>query len=671
MKRGINQVNTQLSGFSKAVKGVGVALAASFGASEVTNFLKNAVTQFASLNEAISKTEVVFKENGKEALAWAKDNQDALLSTEQAALSYLSTLGSILNQSGLTADESFEFSKTLTQLVADLSSFAEVPVEQAFTAVKGAIVGEREALKTLGFVITEAEVKTEALTLGLVKQGEALTTNAKAQANISLLMKKTAEAQGDVARTGDSLANQLKKVGNEVEELATYFGKGLINGLEGSEETGQQLIQTLQKLQPLFEDLGEAVSASADGLQDLVALTDSVTTTLDRFTGGLLAAEGGLIGFGTKVINNVFALEQFWSAVRAATAANNAFNRSLPQRQLDDFSVSSLYTEENLRKTADTTAYFGSELGYSQEKMTEWTLEQRKIQEENNKLTESFGSGARAVNDEAKALEEASRILEEEFQRVLEETNRAIDEWRQKITSKLNIGTAFQEANNATKAAEAAQRRLAELRATPADKRGDDYAQREAELVAEAERLGAEAGKGFLTRLAEQATDAETLSRNLANLDAAGLNEVLISQIASDSNGAALSQAIVDGITNDGYGVLDQLNRQATRIQNAGQALGETLVEPLPVEGAKGGEDFLFGLKGKGKEGNGLLPQIKADAPKVKKAIKNSLRTSVEVKVVYTPDTSRLEGAPGGRSVVRSVQEFERLNGRKWRDRVR
>ena len=114
-----------------------------------------------------------------------------------------------------------------------------------------------------------------------------------------------------------------------------------------------------------------------------------------------------------------------------------------------------------------------------------------------------------------------------------------------------------------------------------------------------------------------------------------------------------------------------QLNRQARIIEDAGVQLGEALVGPLPKEGAKGGEDFLFGLKGAGKDGNGLLPQIKADAPKVKKAIKNSLRTSVEVKVVYTPDTSRLEGAPGGRSVVRSLQDFERLNGRKWRDRVR
>ena len=65
-----------------------------------------------------------------------------------------------------------------------------------------------------------------------------------------------------------------------------------------------------------------------------------------------------------------------------------------------------------------------------------------------------------------------------------------------------------------------------------------------------------------------------------------------------------------------------QLNRQARIIEDAGAQLGEALVRlPYPRRVRRGGEDFLFGLQGAGKDGNGLLPQIKADAPKVKKAI--------------------------------------------------
>ena len=149
----------------------------------------------------------------------------------------------------------------------------------------------------------------------------------------------------------------------------------------------------------------------------------------------------------------------------------------------------------------------------------------KNAKDENAAYWESFqrttGSGGASsrLKDEAEAVKEASKIIEDEFQRLLEETQRQLDDWRAKITTKLNIGTAFQEANDAAAAAEAAQQRLAKLRATPADKRGADFAQRE-EAVAEAQRLGELAGKNWLDRLAQQATDATALANNLATLDA-------------------------------------------------------------------------------------------------------------------------------------------------------
>ena len=96
MRKGINQVNTQLGAFGKAVKTAGVALAATFGAREVKDFLAGSITAFASLEEAVSKTNVVFGEGAEEITRWAKEQSDALALTETAALQYVSTLGSIL-----------------------------------------------------------------------------------------------------------------------------------------------------------------------------------------------------------------------------------------------------------------------------------------------------------------------------------------------------------------------------------------------------------------------------------------------------------------------------------------------------------------------------------------------------------------------------------------------
>jgi hypothetical protein len=678
MRKGINQVNGQLSTFGKAVKTAGVALAATFGAREIKDFVAGSISAFASLEEAVSKNTVVFGESAAEIESWARKQSDALALTETAALQYISTLGSILVQSGLTQAEAGELSKQLTTLVADLASFADVPIEQSFNAVKGAIVGEREALKSLGFVITEAEVKTKALNLGLIEQGEELTANAKAQANIAVLMDKTSQAQGDMERTGDSLANQMKKLNAEASELQTYFGKGLVEGFGDTTDKGNELLDTVRRLQPLMESLGKSVGEQLSDWGDLASAIVDLDASVRALTASFGLGEEGIISWGMKLQGLIAPIGTITDGlsliIDGIVNVNNAFLNSRTSQLTPLFGSANLYSPENVKnieKTGDAVTYVGSSLGYTRDRMNEWIFEQRRIQEENRETEKSFRGAGGAAKDLGDDVGETARKLEEEFQAALEKTQRQMDEWRQKIVSKMNLGSAFDEANDAQKAAEAARKRLADLQATPVDKRGADYQQREAELIEEARRLGEEAGKNWLDRFAQQATDADTLAKNLANLDAAGINQALIAQIASDQNGLEMSQAIIDGITSEGYGLVKQINRQATIIENAGTALGETLVDPLAAEGAKGGDNFMFGVKGAGKEKNGFLNQVKKDAPRVKKAIRQALKTSVEVKVIYTPDTSRLDSAPGGRSVVRGVQAFERLNGSKWRDRVR
>ena len=699
MRRGIQQTNKQLGAFGKAVKTLGVTLVATFGAREIAKFAGESLQAASDLEESINKVNAVFKQNADVVKDWADNSTTAFGLSKQAALEAAGTFGNLFTSFGVGVPEAEKMSVALTELSADLASFNNTSIDQALTALRSGLSGETEPLKRFGVALNQAAIEAKALELGLISNKSELDAAAKSQAVYALVLEQTTNAQGDFARTSEGLANTQRILQAAVEDAKASVGEGFRRALESTTEALGGSGGLAEAVENAGDKFGAFNIGVATAIEQLVEFRDK-----SRFVLGPLQSIGdfaylvanrlsfGLVEGTAAVTKGFIASGEATLAWEKTIADADRQSRIAAQNIRGKFVPAALESkraaleakqanEQLARSFAEVIGAMGGrgvrQMDAFGREIDKQSIYWKNAKDENKAYWESLqdttGSGGASsrLKDEADAVKEAADVIQAEFERVLEETQRQLDDWRAKVTSKLNIGTAFKEANDATAAYEAAKKRLEELRATPTDKRGDDFAQREAELVAEAERLGAEAGKGFLTRLAEQATDAETLSRNLANLDAAGLNEVLISQIASDANGAALSQAIVDGITADGYGVLDQLNRQASRIQNAGTALGETLVEPLPVEGAKGGEDFLFGLKGKGKEGNGLLPQIKADAPKVKKAIKNSLRTSVEVKVVYTPDTSRLEGAPGGRSVVRSVQEFERLNGRKWRDRVR
>ncbi len=671
MRKGINQVNTQLGSFGKAVKSAGIALAATFGAREVKDFLSGAITSFASLEEAVSKTNVVFGESADEIATWARKQSDALAMTETAALQYVSTLGSILVQSGLTQQEAGKLSQQLTVLVADLASFSDVPIEQAFNAVKGAIVGEREALKSLGFVITEAEVKTKALNLGLIKQGEELTANAKAQANIAVLMDKTSQAQGDMERTGDSLANQMKKLNAEASELQTFFGKGLVQGFGDTRDTGEDLLGTLKRLQPTMEDLGEAVGEQLADWGELFGAVADLDESVRALTASFGDGESGIISWGLKLQELIAPIGKVTKALggvlNAITAVNNAFTNSRTTRITPGYGTSDLYSAsntKNIEKQADAVAYFGSEVGYTKDNVTKWTLEQRRLQEALEDTGGSVGGSTKKVKEGKKAWEEYAEVLGKDIKEKLAEAEDTFRSWRDRVVGYLDINKAFQQANDAVARRDQLQIELDSLRSDPeANKKAI------AELEAQLAEAGADAGKTWVQRFTEQITNTTNFARQLGNLKEQGLNQTLIDQISG--MGADAGSQLANEILSDKNGMIGTLNAQVKQVEDAGVSLGLTMVNTAGPAGKDYGMKFLYGEK---KDGSmGLLPVIERDKKKVKKKIREALNTTVEVKVRYVPDYSAIEGStnPYRNNAVRSVQNYERLNGSKWRDRVR
>ncbi len=178
--------------------------------------------------ETANKFDVVFRSIRDDARDWASDFSDSVGRSNEEIQRFSSGLGDVLKPLGFATDEAFELSKNMTKLALDVASFNNRQDADVIRAFTSALTGERESLKTLGIVINEVDVKQEAYTLGLVKQGEALSKTAKAQATISLLYKNTEDAQGDLLRTQDSFANQMKRLRGETENLGVAFGEVLL-----------------------------------------------------------------------------------------------------------------------------------------------------------------------------------------------------------------------------------------------------------------------------------------------------------------------------------------------------------------------------------------------------------------------------------------------------------
>jgi hypothetical protein len=125
-------------------------------------------------------------------------------------------------------EKSYELAQGLTQLAYDMASFYNINVEDAFLKLQAGIMGEIEPLRRLGIVVNETTVANWAYANGLVAQGGQLTEQEKILARYNVIMEATSKAQGDLARTIESPANQMRIFKEQVNLAMIELGKNLI-----------------------------------------------------------------------------------------------------------------------------------------------------------------------------------------------------------------------------------------------------------------------------------------------------------------------------------------------------------------------------------------------------------------------------------------------------------
>ena len=176
----------------------------------------------SDLSETVSKVGVVFGKQAAPVLAFGKTAAASLGLSEQAALSAAATYGNLFVSMGLAEDKSREMSLRLVTLAGDLASFNNIDPTEALDKLRAGLVGETEPLRTLGINLNDATLRQEALALGLTKTTkEVLPPAIKAQAAYSLILKQSKTAQGDFNRTSGGMANQVRILRANWENLKT------------------------------------------------------------------------------------------------------------------------------------------------------------------------------------------------------------------------------------------------------------------------------------------------------------------------------------------------------------------------------------------------------------------------------------------------------------------
>lgn len=290
--------------FKKAVNGLGtiakkgatVAAAAitAIGGALVTAG-GYAINLASDLEEVQNVVDVTFGEGAKKVNEFAQSAAKAYGLSELSAKQYASTMGAMLKSMGLADEEVQSMSTSLTGLAGDMASFYNISSDDAFEKLRAGISGEAEPLKQLGINLSVANLEAYALSQGITASYNSMSEAEKVALRYNYIMATTADAQGDFARTSDSLANQLRILQMQGESLAAVVGTALLPVAREAVSAAGEFVTRLNDafeeggIEGLVSELGsvlsDALTMLAEAAPDII---DTAVSLIDSFAQGLI-----------------------------------------------------------------------------------------------------------------------------------------------------------------------------------------------------------------------------------------------------------------------------------------------------------------------------------------------------------------------------------------------
>lgn len=184
-----------------------------------------AMAYASDFGETLNKFNVVAGQSAEVLGDFAEKMSDLLGLDLQDMYEAVATFKSISNSINLANKQSEIFSITLTKLAVDLASLYNTSTERAITALSSGLHGVLKPLKSYNIYLYETNLEQTALQIGLNRNIDSLNESEKILLRYITILKQSTEAQGDMARTLTSSANQLRILQAQFAQLKRSFGQ--------------------------------------------------------------------------------------------------------------------------------------------------------------------------------------------------------------------------------------------------------------------------------------------------------------------------------------------------------------------------------------------------------------------------------------------------------------
>lgn len=313
--------------FTSGLKALNVA-AVAITFRKIGHFIAQAVTESNKYQEDLNLFTVALGQYAAEAQNYAEKVSDVMGIDPAQWLRNQGVFNTLLTGFGDTAERAQLMSQNLTQLGYDISSFFNISIEDAMQKLQSGISGELEPLRRLGYDLSQARLEQTALNLGIKESVANMTQAEKAELRYYAIMTQVTTAQGDMARTLEAPANQLRILQAQLTQAARAIGNIFIPALNAILPYAIAVVQVIREIANALANLAGFKLTEVDysGVNSAAVGAGSLADNLDDAAGAAKKLKQYTAGFDEL---NVFAPDT-GSGSGAGAGGAGGFDFDLP-----------------------------------------------------------------------------------------------------------------------------------------------------------------------------------------------------------------------------------------------------------------------------------------------------------------------------------------------------
>lgn len=261
-----NQVGSTSSRMKSNISSIVKSFMGLYAVGKVFAFVKQSMISGMDTIESESLFETSLDNMADSAREWSENLSEQLGLNAIELRKNVGVLYTMTTSMGIADDTAYDVSTNLVKLAEDMASYYNISSEEAFVKIRAGLTGEIVPLKSIGILVDDDTIKQYAYAKGIAETGEALTQQQKVLARYTALMAQTGLAQGDLARTMESPANQLRTLKTRFEEMKQTVGAEFQPFLK---VLFPALAQMIENLTPHIVQVVRVVSAAAKSIVSL------------------------------------------------------------------------------------------------------------------------------------------------------------------------------------------------------------------------------------------------------------------------------------------------------------------------------------------------------------------------------------------------------------------